>query len=84
MRLALALPVLLAACGAAKQAATPPPRAFADPGPFCTRTLGLPECFANPYVLPDHPQSLGDTPVRTQVPEPNLWQRIAHDWHQED
>ncbi len=31
----------------------PPPR-------FCTRTLGLPECFANPEALPDHPSPLAD------------------------
>ncbi len=85
MRLALtfALPLSLAACASPK---APPQKehAFADPGPFCTRTLGEAECFATPYALPDHPSSLGDTPVRTPQPEPNLWQRIAHDWHQEE
>jgi hypothetical protein len=74
--------MLLAACAAPRPAA--PPHVFANPMPFCTRTLGQAECFANPYALPDHPQSWGDTPVRTQQPEPDLLQRIAHDWHQEE
>jgi len=29
---------------------------------FCTRTLGLAECFADPQSLPDHPAELGDGP----------------------
>jgi hypothetical protein len=36
----------------------------AFPLPFCTRTLGVPECFADPAALPDHPSDLGDFPVR--------------------
>ncbi len=36
----------------------PPPQA-----PFCTRTLGMAECFADPASLPNHPASLGDGPV---------------------
>jgi hypothetical protein len=82
MRPALLLPLLLAACGASAPA--PPPRPYANPGPFCTRTLGTPECFATPYMLPDHPAPLGDTPVRTPPPAPNLLERIAHDWHQDE
>jgi len=38
-----------------KDAPPPPPR-------FCTRTLGTPECFADPALLPDHPAPLADGP----------------------
>ena len=34
----------------------PPPA----PPRFCTRTLGQPECFADPAALPDHPSPLAD------------------------
>lgn len=34
----------------------PPPA----PPRFCTRTLGVPECFADPSALPDHPSGLAD------------------------
>ncbi len=37
------------------------------PQPFCTRTLGVPQCFADPAALPDHPRELVDTPVREHV-----------------
>jgi hypothetical protein len=30
---------------------------------FCTRTLGLVECFADPATLADHPNPLGDAPT---------------------
>jgi hypothetical protein len=30
---------------------------------FCTRTLGMAECFADPASLPNHPASLGDGPA---------------------
>jgi hypothetical protein len=33
--------------------------------PYCVRTLGVAECFANPADLPDHPPQLEDTPVRS-------------------
>jgi len=32
-------------------------------GPFCTRTLGQAECFADPDALPDRPAPLADGPV---------------------
>ncbi len=37
------------------------------PQPFCTRTLGVAQCFADPASLPDHPAELVDTPVREHV-----------------
>ena len=37
------------------------------PQPFCTRTLGVAQCFADPGALPDHPRELLDTPVREHV-----------------
>ncbi len=37
------------------------------PQPFCTRTLGLAQCFANPALLPDRPAELADTPARQHV-----------------
>jgi hypothetical protein len=40
-----------------KDAPPPAPR-------FCTRTLGAPECFADPAFLPDHPAPLADGPSR--------------------
>ncbi len=33
------------------------------PQPFCTRTLGMAECFADPAALPDHPTPLADGPA---------------------
>jgi hypothetical protein len=39
-----------------------PPERRPPPEPFCTRTLGMPECFATPADLPDHPAELGDAP----------------------
>ena len=33
------------------------------PPRFCTRTLGTPECFADPQNLPDHPAQLADGPT---------------------
>ena len=44
------------------------------PQPFCTRTLGLPQCFANPAALPNHPAELVDTPVREHVACRPWWQ----------
>ena len=41
--------------------------------PFCTRTLGSVECFANPEALPDRPAGLADTPVRTHRQCNALW-----------
>ncbi len=36
----------------------PPP----PPQPFCSRSLALADCWADPASLPDHPPSLGDGP----------------------
>ena len=44
------------------------------PQPFCTRTLGVAECFANPEALTDRPTRVGDTPVRTHVACVPVWQ----------
>ena len=39
------------------------PRETAPPAqPYCTRTLGVAECFAEPAQLPDHPAELADGP----------------------
>jgi hypothetical protein len=36
----------------------PPP----EPPPYCTRTLGMADCWRDPATLPDHPRELGDGP----------------------
>jgi len=36
---------------------------------FCTRTLGMAECFADPATLADHPSPLGDAPALTEAQE---------------
>src|SRR5690242_6203883 len=41
----------------------PPP----ETPPFCTRTLGMADCWRDPATLPDHPSELGDGP-RTLTP----------------
>jgi hypothetical protein len=30
--------------------------------PYCTRSLGIPDCWANPEALPNHPPELADGP----------------------
>ena len=42
------------------QATQPPP----DQPPFCSRSLGVVDCWKNPEDLPDHPQSVADGPWR--------------------
>ena len=42
----------------------------AQPMPFCTRTLGLAQCFADPASLPDHPSGLGSFPIRVHRLQP--------------
>ena len=37
------------------------------PQPFCTRTLGVAQCFADPASLPDRPAELVETPSREHV-----------------
>jgi hypothetical protein len=44
--------------------AEPPP----EPPPYCTRSLGLANCWRDPTSLPDHPTELGDGP-RVLTPE---------------
>ena len=46
----------------------------APPQPFCTRTLGVAECFADPSALLDRPAELADTPVRGHVACRRWWQ----------
>jgi hypothetical protein len=41
----------------------PPPESQA----YCTRSLGVPDCWRDPENLPDHPPELGDGP-RTLTP----------------
>ena len=41
----------------------PPP----EPPPFCTRSLGVADCWRDPASLPDKPTELGDGP-RTLTP----------------
>jgi len=36
----------------------PPP----DPPPFCTRSLGVPNCWAEPSKLPNNPREIADGP----------------------
>jgi len=36
----------------------PPP----EPPPYCTRSLGVADCWRDPGSLPDHPRELGDGP----------------------
>jgi hypothetical protein len=31
--------------------------------PFCTRSLGVPDCWQDPDALPDHPPGLADGPI---------------------
>jgi hypothetical protein len=47
-----------------------PPEHPPPPEPFCTRTLGTPECFATPADLLDHPTQLADTPPRPPPAKP--------------
>lgn len=32
------------------------------PQPYCTRSLGVPDCWVNPQALPDHPPQIADGP----------------------
>ncbi len=52
-----------------------------EPQEFCTRSLGVPDCWIDPSQLPDHPRELADGP-RALTPEqeadrtkrwPGLW-----------
>ncbi len=72
MVLALSLICLIAACAApASVVAKPPPLPE-----FCTRTLGVAQCFANPELLPDHPAGLADGPgelTPEQIADSKKW-----------
>ena len=55
--------------------------AVPQPPEFCTRSLGVPDCWADPSQLPDHPGEIADGP-RSLTPEqeadrtkwwPGLW-----------
>ena len=55
----------------------PPP----EPPPYCTRSLGVADCWRDPASLPDHPPEMADGP-RTLTPAqeadrtrgwPSLW-----------
>ncbi len=46
-----------------------PREAPPEPPPFCTRTLGLAECWATPWLLPGHPAPLADAPALTPEQE---------------
>jgi hypothetical protein len=48
--------------------------------PFCTRTLGTAQCFDAPYLLPDHPAQLADTPARAPAPPPTWWKKTISNW----
>jgi len=76
MRPILCVLCLLAGC----EKAAPPPRAVAVQQPFCTRTLGTPDCYAAPALLPDKPAPLGDTPVRTPPPPTPWWKKVTDHW----
>jgi hypothetical protein len=45
---------------------------------FCTRTLGMAECFADPATLADHPSALGDAPALTEAQEQDRTSRWPH------
>jgi hypothetical protein len=69
---------LLAGCRA-----SPPPlpsRAVVAQQPFCTRTLGTPECYASPALLPDHPEGIADTPDRVPPAATPWWKKVTDNW----
>ena len=77
----LVLPLLLlpAACAAPPAPAVLPAavtaRAAKAPylGPYCTATLGTPDCWRNPQVLPNEPAELADVP-HGPMPTTEWWQ----------
>ena len=63
----LLLLLLPAACAAPPPAVLPAAltaRAATAPylGPYCTATLGIPDCWRNPQVFPNEPAELADVP----------------------
>jgi hypothetical protein len=79
MRAPLILLLGLSACQASSGLTST--AALYPPPPFCTRTLGMASCFADPSALPDHPASYGDTPYRPIQPPIPWWQKIANHWN---
>ena len=68
-RLPFLLLALLAACGVPlPPPATLPPEATSKAAkapylsPYCTPTLGVPDCWRNPRALPNEPAELADVP----------------------
>jgi hypothetical protein len=81
MRWMIGFVMMLAGCQAGPEPSHRSMVLAAPPPPFCTRTLGMAECFADPLGLPDHPSDLGDTPIRpVQPPEP-WWKKIEDYWN---
>ncbi len=66
--LPLSVPLLLAACAAPPPPAVLPPAATSAAamapylGPYCTASLGIPDCWRNPKALPNEPAELADVP----------------------
>jgi hypothetical protein len=56
--------LLLGCLGGCHPAARPRAAAAPLPAPpqFCAASLGVPDCFADPALLPDHPMGLADGP----------------------
>ncbi len=67
-RLSLLLLVPLASCAAPPAPAVLPPSVTAQAAtapymtPYCTATLGLPDCWRNPQVFHNEPPELADVP----------------------
>ena len=40
-----------------------------DPGPFCTRSLGVVDCWSNPEALPGLPHEVADGPAPSAAQE---------------
>lgn len=40
-----------------------------NPGPFCTRSLGVVDCWSNPEALPGSPRQVADGPAPTATQE---------------
>jgi len=44
-------------------------KSLADPGPFCTRSLGAVDCWINPEALPTPQREVADDPAPTPAQE---------------
>lgn len=80
--LLLALPSLLAACAAPMPPAVLPASATSRAAtapyltPYCTATLGTPDCWRNPGVFPNEPRELADVP-HGRMPGAGLWTALT-------